>query len=78
MGNLCEQGGDPFQASEPTGTVTCAVEDLSNGHYTISWEAKKTGTFHLEIGIAGSMVYGSPTEVTMLPAAPEAEQGLAR
>ena len=73
MGNLCYKGGDPLKASEPTGRVQCSTRDLDDGRYEFSWKAEISGTYFLHIAVAGSLLYGSPTELTMSPAAPAVE-----
>lgn len=70
MGNLCHKGGDPLKALESSGRVTCSTIDLGDGRYEFSWHAEIAGTYLLQLAIAGSNIYGSPSELTMLPAAP--------
>lgn len=74
MGNLCQKGGDTLEATEPSGHVVCVASDLGNGRYEIDWRAEVTGSYYMHITIAGSHVCGSPLEVVMLPANPDAEQ----
>ena len=70
MGNLCHKGGDPLQAAEPTGQVKCKTNDLGDGRYEFEWKAEISGTYFLHISVAGSLLYGSPAELIMSPAAP--------
>ena len=71
VGNLCAAGGDPLGAVEPTHHVECTTKDLADGRYQISWNAKVSGSYHLHITVGGSLIYGSPVDLTMLPANPD-------
>ena len=81
VGNQCIEGGAPLAVSlshtnkvitkgeTPSPTPSCSSEDQGDGSYQISWSGEHTGTFLMSITVDSVHVRGSPTALTLLPAA---------
>ena len=71
MGNRCVVGGAPLRVETKSKELRTDHADNGDGTYALQWMGEVSGKYELNVTIGSVNVTGSPTMLTLLPAAPD-------
>lgn len=71
MGNRCHVGDAPLLVESKNKDLRTSQVDNQDGSYALEWLGEVSGKYELNVTIDGVNVTGSPTELTLLAAAPD-------
>ena len=71
MGNRCQVGGAPLRVETKSKELRTSHVDNEDGTYALQWIGEVSGKYELNVTISDVNVTGSPTMLTLLPAAPD-------
>lgn len=71
MGNRCVVGGAPLRVETKSKELRTDHADNGDGTYALQWMGEVSGKYELNVTIGDVNVTGSPTMLTLLPAAPD-------